>query len=156
MCYSLFYLIKHLFSKHSESVSNIFYLLWSNFYQNWWKFIKSSVISITEPRTNLYSVILLKLKVLWHIINYYSFWEVSSYSWQIFDKYRPAWECMLSVETMSYVSLWINLINYPICIILHRCSENYNFKILIHFLKKVWNSRSDEAFSLIIRFKIMN
>jgi hypothetical protein len=56
---------------------------------------------------------------------------------------------MLSVKTVRDTFLLVNLVEHPVSVVLHGCSEDNNFVELTHLLQELVASRSDSegAFS---------
>ncbi len=77
-------------------------------FQQWAQLIQSLIIRIAIPGLYKYPIIGLVLKVLMNIINDYYPWEISSYPRKILNKVGPIWFCVLSIESVFYVSLFIN------------------------------------------------
>ena len=56
---------------------------------------------------------------------------------------------MLTVQTVrNQLTVWIKLVNDPVCILLHTCSENYYLVVLCHLAKELVAEGSDEEVRL--------
>lgn len=56
---------------------------------------------------------------------------------------------MLTVQTVrNQLTVWIKLVNDPVCILLHTCSENYYLVVLSHLAKELVAEGSDEEVRL--------
>lgn len=156
MSNSLLDLLLHLLSKYSKCISHISHSFGSNFSQNWSQFIQCRILGIVKPRRNLNPIVLVKLEVLRYIVNNDHLTQVSSDSRQVFDEHRPARKSMLSVKSMADEMVRVYLINHPISIILHRSCEYDYLIVFVHFFKKLANSWSDQAFTLVSGFEVMH
>ena len=114
----LSYLIKHLIPKSSKSITHIRHLLLHNLFQKRGKFWQSCVIHVIEPTFYENSVVWLQLKVFGHIVYNYSFWEISSDSTQVLHEHWSVRQSVLSVQSVLYSFLFIDLVEYPIGILL--------------------------------------
>ena len=56
---------------------------------------------------------------------------------------------MLTVQSVrDQFAVWIKLVNNPVCILLHTCSENYYLVVLSHLAKELVAVGSDEEVRL--------
>jgi len=97
-----------------------------------------------------------QLKVLRDIIDNDHLAQISADSRKVLYENWATGESMLSVKSVAYKSLRINLVDDPVCVILHGSCEYDNLIVFVHLLQKLTNPRSNETLALISLFKVVN
>lgn len=98
----------------------------------------------------------MQLEVLRHIVNDDRLTQVSTYSREVLDKHRSTRKSMLPVESVANEPLRIDLVNNPVCVVLHGCCEDDYFIVLVHLLQELTHSWPDQTLALVALFKVVD
>ena len=136
----------------SQCLADIRHLFLNNLDQQGCNFFEESVIHVVVPGANKDSIVRLNDEVVTDVINDYRFVQLAAKQRQILNKERSILGSVLAVETILNAPTHVNLVNNLICVLLQRCSKNYDFIVFCHRFDKLHAARShqEETFCTIL------
>ena len=114
------------------------------------------VCRILEPTFNENAVIWLKRKVLCYIVHNNSFMERSAYPGQVLDEDHACWARMLPVEPIGDILVFVDRVEDPVGIVLHRRREDDDFIHFGHLTKEFLAPWPDSETTLAVHFVIVH
>ena len=110
-----------------------------------------SITLVTVPSFNRDTVVRLGTEVFFYIINDNSLSQVSAKFREVLHIHAVSVFCMVSVEPMSDIALAIEVIQYPISIVLQTSCEDHYFVVLGHVVQEFQSTRSWSVSSYFLK-----
>ena len=101
------------------------------------KFTLGRVVHVVKPRLNKDSVIRLQLKVFSNIIHNDGLGKITAYSGKVLDKDWTVWQSMLSVKSVFYAFLFVDLVQNPVSVLNEIKTINLEIKLLTSYIAAV-------------------
>ena len=120
------------------------------------QFMQCRVCRILEPTFNENAVIWLKRKVLCYIVHNNSFMERSAYPGQVLDEDHACRARMLPVEPIGDILVFIDRVEDPVGVVLHRSRENDNFIHFGHLTEEFLATGPDSEAPLTVHFVVVD
>ena len=120
------------------------------------QFMQCRVCRILEPTFNENAVIWLKRKVLCYIVHNNSFMERSAYPGQVLDEDHACRARMLPVEPIGDILVFIDRVEDPVGVVLHRSRENDNFIHFGHLTEEFFATGPDSEAPLTVHFVVVD
>ena len=111
---------------------------------------------ILEPTFDENAVIRLERKVLRHVVHDDSFVEWSANPRQVLDEAHACRARMLPVEPIGDVLVFVNGVEDPVGVVLHRCRENDNFVQFGHLTEELYATGPDSEASLTVHLVVVD
>lgn len=150
--HSLLYLVHHLVPKLAQGLPHVPALLLDNLAQNWRQLHQCSVVGILVPRLNENAIVRLLAEVGSQVVHYYRLGEGAPDSTQIFAEDLARVRGVLPVQPVRDPLVWVELVQHPVGVVLHRGREYDQLIELGHFLQECFAARphSEIAFAFAV------
>lgn len=153
---SLLNLFKHLVSEFAQCFTHILNVLLYDLLQEGGQFEQGGIGGVLEPGLDENAVVGLQHEVFSNIIHNYTLIQRSAYLAKVFDKYHACWRGVLPVKSVGDTLLFVDLVEHPVCVVLHGCSEDNHLVDLAHLFEEFIASRSDAEGAFSTDFVIVH
>lgn len=112
--------------------------------QNRSKFEQSDVSGVIVPRAYFNAVLGIVLKVGCDVVHDDRLCKITPEETQIFQVHMALFHRVLSVQSVRYQIFRVELVEHPVCIVLHGGREYDNLVGLAHLAEELMSTRSDQ------------